>query len=146
MRTTIVLALFALARPAAAQSNESWPEQNPALFGVAAFVSLSADLTLSLAISSGQRLDRKMSALEIIVTAPQAGLLIWQASANPSNLSDTSRALLLLASAWPAALTVHGAWSLAHGAGPEPQRLALSPMLVGDGDRVALGLSALGRF
>jgi hypothetical protein len=129
-----------------AQSEKSWVDRNPSLVGIGAFTAVAADMTFTAEAFAHERPGPKLAVLEIALTAPQAGILIWEAAANPSQLDDTSRALLLVASAWPAALTLHGGWSLLRGAREEPATMALAPLVAPDGARLAFGLGASGRF
>ena len=91
------------------------------------------------------------SAAELILTAPQVAFGLW-AAANVHNTGD--KALFLLLSAWPAALSGHALYSLVNatpdGTPEPPPRQAsafrLVPSAVTDGTNVAPGLFAVGRF
>jgi hypothetical protein len=91
------------------------------------------------------------SAAELILTAPQVAFGLW-VTANVNNTGD--KALFLLLSAWPAALSVHAIYSLVNatpdGTPEPPPRQAsafrLVPSAVSDGTNVAPGLFAVGRF
>ncbi len=126
----------------AQQTDTDWVSRNPTLVSLGAFAAVTTDLTFTACAIGHERPDRKLATLEIIFTAPQVGVLVWQGTAATD---DRTRLLLLAASAWPAALTLHGAWSLFRGENEERARATTKWgfTLVGPG---ALGVGASGRF
>lgn len=145
-RIALIVGLVVCGSGVAHAQERSWGERNPELLGIGAFTAVAADMTFTAAAFAHERPDGKLAVIEIVLTAPQAGILIWEAAANPSQLDDTSRALLLVASAWPAALTLHGGWSLLRGEQEEPATMALAPLVVPDGAHLAFGFGASGHF
>jgi hypothetical protein len=141
----IAASVFLASGTARAQQEQDWPSRNPELASLAAFTAVTTDITFTACALGQERPDQKLATLEIVLTAPQVGVLIWEGAANPSNLNDRTRVLLLAVSAWPAALTLHGAWSLVRGESPGrvAARTTWGLTFVGDGN---LGFGATGRF
>jgi hypothetical protein len=153
-RLTIAFAVAGvlLAAGRAQACNGGGGGNNLGLIYAGVFVGLPAagaiDLSFSIHDAVVDRSSVGASIAEITLTAPQAAFGIWLAT----KTNDTSTAAwILLASAWPAALTIHGIVALANREEePEPvptsRAFHLAPTAVTDGTRLAPGLLAVGRF
>lgn len=142
-RLILVAVMLLAPRLARAQNDtDDWVSRNPTLVSLGAFAAVTTDMTFTACALGHDRPDRKLATLEIIFTAPQVGVLVWQGTAASE---DRTRLLLLAASAWPAALTLHGAWALWRGESEQraSSRANWGLTLVGPG---TLGVGASGRF
>jgi hypothetical protein len=134
-----------------ARAQSDWVIEHGPIIGATVGAGMILNLHFTTFAIRGERPTHNGAIVEVALTVPQAAALVWAGTSDPVNRGTTTRLLLLCASAWPAALAVHGIWSLstepsARSYPGQRAQATLVPSLVGDGERLGVGFAVVGQF